>query len=220
MSSILVDLKHQLILVALVQREKKIERGGCAVNSLCDACAWSQVLEFQNNLWELGTEQEQGYRYGPPGYMGGRAVTTTRFLLGSQPPQIVLKFQHRLSLMIQLNLYSSMHFQSSNQSFPCLCSVLDGVLSANHPVRFFHLCSILDGDVLSSNHAFLPMYVVFQISLHRLSTHPITLQQKKQLESNALERYVSFSQEISLTYLYLSVTFFLHLRSLNALIKR
>ncbi len=29
-------------------------------------------LEFLNNLWRLGTEQEKGYRTGPPGYIGWR----------------------------------------------------------------------------------------------------------------------------------------------------
>ncbi len=29
-------------------------------------------LEFLKNLWGLGTEQEQGYRTGPPGYIGWR----------------------------------------------------------------------------------------------------------------------------------------------------
>jgi hypothetical protein len=29
-------------------------------------------LEFLNSLWGLGTEQEQGYRTGLPGYIGWR----------------------------------------------------------------------------------------------------------------------------------------------------
>ncbi len=32
----------------------------------------SSVLEFSNNLWGLGTDQEQGCRTGPPGYIGWR----------------------------------------------------------------------------------------------------------------------------------------------------
>jgi hypothetical protein len=32
---------------------------------------WSE-LEFLNNLWGLETELEQGYRTGPPGYIGWR----------------------------------------------------------------------------------------------------------------------------------------------------
>ncbi len=31
------------------------------------------VLEFQNNLWGLGTDQEQGCGTGPPGFIGWRA---------------------------------------------------------------------------------------------------------------------------------------------------
>ncbi len=29
-------------------------------------------LEFLRSLWGLGTEQEEGYRTGPPGYIGWR----------------------------------------------------------------------------------------------------------------------------------------------------
>ncbi len=32
----------------------------------------STELVFLNNLWGLGTEYEQGYRTGPPGYIGWR----------------------------------------------------------------------------------------------------------------------------------------------------
>jgi hypothetical protein len=35
-------------------------------------CSWHTDLEFLNNLWGLGTEQEQGYRTGPLGYIGWR----------------------------------------------------------------------------------------------------------------------------------------------------
>jgi hypothetical protein len=63
-------------------------------------------LEFLKSLWGLGTKEEEGYRTGPPGYIGWRnsflgidsgphtrlkiraprAVTTTIFLLGSWHP--------------------------------------------------------------------------------------------------------------------------------------
>jgi hypothetical protein len=29
-------------------------------------------LEFLKSLWGLGTEEEEGYRTGPPGYLGWR----------------------------------------------------------------------------------------------------------------------------------------------------
>ncbi len=32
----------------------------------------NQELEFVKSLWGLGTEEEEGYRTGPPGYTGGR----------------------------------------------------------------------------------------------------------------------------------------------------
>jgi hypothetical protein len=32
----------------------------------------STELEFLKSLWGLGTEEEQGYRTGPPGYIGWR----------------------------------------------------------------------------------------------------------------------------------------------------
>ncbi len=35
-------------------------------------CVQTPVLEFLNNLWRLGTEQEQGSRTGPPGYTAWR----------------------------------------------------------------------------------------------------------------------------------------------------
>jgi len=34
--------------------------------------AESPELEFLKSLWGLGTEEEQGYRTGPPGYIGWR----------------------------------------------------------------------------------------------------------------------------------------------------
>jgi hypothetical protein len=33
---------------------------------------WSPELEFLKSLWGLGTEEEKGYRTGPPGYIGWR----------------------------------------------------------------------------------------------------------------------------------------------------
>jgi hypothetical protein len=33
-------------------------------------CHYSTELEFLKSLWELGTEEEEGYRTGPPGYIG------------------------------------------------------------------------------------------------------------------------------------------------------
>ncbi len=40
------------------------------------------VLEFQNNVWGLGTESELRCHTGPPAYVAWRAGTTTLFLLG------------------------------------------------------------------------------------------------------------------------------------------
>jgi hypothetical protein len=33
---------------------------------------WNPELEFLKSLWGLGTEEEEGYRTGPPGYIGWR----------------------------------------------------------------------------------------------------------------------------------------------------
>ncbi len=38
-----------------------------AVNSCLEPCT---ELEFLKSLWGLGTEEEEGYRTGPPGYIG------------------------------------------------------------------------------------------------------------------------------------------------------
>jgi hypothetical protein len=34
--------------------------------------AMDSELEFLKSLWGLGTEEEEGYRTGPPGYIGWR----------------------------------------------------------------------------------------------------------------------------------------------------
>jgi hypothetical protein len=31
---------------------------------------WAPELDFLKNLWGLGTKEEEGYRTGPPGYIG------------------------------------------------------------------------------------------------------------------------------------------------------
>jgi hypothetical protein len=34
--------------------------------------SWQTELEFLKSLWGLGTGEEEGYRTGPPGYIGWR----------------------------------------------------------------------------------------------------------------------------------------------------
>jgi hypothetical protein len=40
---------------------------------------FSPELEFLKSLWGLGTEEEQGYRTGPPGYTGWRGIPWNQF---------------------------------------------------------------------------------------------------------------------------------------------
>ncbi len=51
---------------------KQFRKRAFLLNCSQGAAQLRSVLEFQNNLWWLGTEQEQGCRTGPPGYIGWR----------------------------------------------------------------------------------------------------------------------------------------------------
>ncbi len=46
----------------------------------------------------------------PPAYVALRAFTTILFLLGSWPPQIVLKFQQRTFIVLVLTILTGVHF--------------------------------------------------------------------------------------------------------------
>jgi hypothetical protein len=75
---------------------------------------WLSELEFLKSLWGLGTEEEEGYRTGPPGYIGwrnsflgidsgapytfkntgsGHGLSLFLFLAG-KPPAPVINFPH------------------------------------------------------------------------------------------------------------------------------
>ena len=51
-------------------KKKKIEKRKRKCKMFTSSVTTKPKLEFLNNLWGLGTEWEQGYRTGTPGYIG------------------------------------------------------------------------------------------------------------------------------------------------------
>ncbi len=57
----------------IVAKTKGLKRGIELIEESTGVEAWGTAeLEFLKSLWVLGTEEEEGYRTGPPGYTGWR----------------------------------------------------------------------------------------------------------------------------------------------------